>query len=330
MRHEQHHPPPCRRVSPDCRNGHCQGRATPLSSLMNFFLLTALGSLALCGSAVAQQEPPQGASIPADAIAALEKKVLYHPRKYAAGAIEKFTAQSGQRLDYITPQGKQTAWIMPPPEGGAPERLWIVCAGNGTLVLELAPFCRTLPFKKDAWLLVDYPGYGECAGEPSPLSLRENLKASVTAAAMQLNMDAAKLPERACVFGHSLGCAAALLAVQEFHLRSAVLCAPFTSTREMAEQQFRMPKGLPLQHLFDNRPGLTELQRCKGQAWIFHGEADNVIPVTMSRTMATEFKGTVTLQTPAGTGHNDIFSRQLKELAAAMTEARKLAPTAAR
>lgn len=273
--------------------------------------------------------PATVAQLPADVVAALEKKVLYHPRKYAPAAIEKFTAAGGKRLDYATAQGPQTAWIMPQKEGAAPERLWIICGGNGTLVLELASFCRSQAFHKDAWLLVDYPGYGECAGEPSPQGFRENLKTSVTAAAGQLKLDAKKVPEYACVFGHSLGCAAAMLAVEEFHLRSAVLCAPFTSTREMAEQQFHMPKGLPLQHVFDNRTGMAELQKCKGRAWIFHGEADTVIPVIMSRTMAAEFKDTVTLQTTAEGSHTDIFRRQAKELTAAMTEARKLTPAAA-
>lgn len=272
---------------------------------------------------------PAAAQLPGDVVAALEKKVLYHPRKYTPEVIGKFTATGGKRMDYTTTQGKQTAWIIPQQEGAAPERLWIICGGNGTLVLELAAFCRMQPFRKDAWLLVDYPGYGECAGDPSPQGFRENFKTSVPAAAAHLKMDAAKLPEYACVFGHSLGCAAALLAVQEFQLRAAVLCAPFTSTREMAEQQFHMPRGVPLQHLFDNRPGLTELQKCKGHAWIFHGEADTVIPVGMSRTLATEFKGAITLQTSPGTAHSDIFSRQARELTAAMAEARKLKPSAA-
>ena len=87
-----------------------------------------------------------------------------------------------------------------------------------------------------------------------------------------------------------------------------------------------MPKDIPLQHLFDNRPGLTALQKCKGRAWIFHGEADSMIPVAMSRTLAAEFKDTVTLNTAAGISHNDILSRQAKEVAAAMTAARQAPP----
>jgi len=91
----------------------------------------------------------------------------------------------------------------------------------------------------------------------------------------------------------------------------------------MAEQQFRLSKDFPLQHVLDNRPGLTALQQGRGCAWIFHGEADKVIPVAMSRTLAAEFKDTVKLQTAPGVRHNDIFTRQARELTAAMTGARR-------
>ncbi|HEX2748014.1 MAG TPA: hypothetical protein VHM91_08455, partial [Verrucomicrobiales bacterium] len=58
-------------------------------------------------------------------------------------------------------------------------------------------------------------------------------------------------------------------------------------------------------------------------AWIFHGEADNVIPVTMSQTLEREFKGVVNLKVVPAGKHNDIFRLAAKELQQAMTEARK-------
>lgn len=216
----------------------------------------------------------------------LERRILYQPRKYQAADIDAFQKSGGKRLDYKTEQGKQTAWLVPQAKGATPERLWVFCGGNGMLALDWLPLCKGLPFTSDAYLLVDYPGYGECGGAPSPQTIRDNVKLSVAAAAKQVGIDPAKHPEAICVFGHSLGCAAALMAVEEFHLRSAVLCAPFTSTAEVAQAKLGLPKGFPLQHNFDNRPGLTDIGKNKGHAWIFHGDQDEVLPVDMSQTLA--------------------------------------------
>jgi len=256
---------------------------------------------------------------------AMERQVLYHPRSYGADQLKQFQKRGGRRLDYKTPQGQQTAWLMPQSQGTTPERLWVFCAGNGSLALDLEPVARSARFDNDAFLFVDYPGYGSlCGGKPSPQSIRENVRESILAAAKQTNVDRAALPDRVCVFGHSLGCAAALLAVEEFHLRAAVLCAPFTSTADVAQASFGLPKTFPFQHLFDNRAGLEELTKNRGRAWIIHGEKDTVIPVTMSKTLAREFRDTVNLRIIPDGDHNDIFARGKKELSESMKLARRL------
>lgn len=227
-----------------------------LSHLLFFALLCVAGA-----------EEKKSAAAPADgaaALEALERKILYHPRKYGRGDIAKFTAAGGQRLDYRTGQGAQCAWFLPPAKPAADGRLWIVCGGNGTLALEMAGFCRRGAFPADGWVLIDYPGYGECAGAASPAGIRENVKAAVPLAAGAMKLEAARLPQRACVLGHSLGCAAALLAVEEFKVGRALLLAPFTSTRDMASERFALPASVPLQHLFDNRAGLRGAGRGEG------------------------------------------------------------------
>ena len=60
--------------------------------------------------------------------------------------------------------------------------------------------------------------------------------------------------------------------------------------------RFGIPKTFPFQHSFDNRAGLQELAKNHGRAWIIHGDKDTVIPLAMSRTLAKEFKGIVTLR----------------------------------
>jgi hypothetical protein len=228
-------------------------------------------------------------------------------------------------VNYKTDEGEQAAWLIKQGKGDKPQRLWVMCGGNATLAIELTPIARALPFETDAFLLVDYPGYGACEGSPGPATIRQNMKGSVAAACKELKLDVKDLPKVGRAFGHSLGCAAALMAADEFDLTAAVLIAPFTSTQEMA-QKLGLPKEFPLRHKYDNRTGLTELAKNKGTAWVFHGVSDEVIPVAMSRALADEFKETVKLNVVVGARHNDVFSRAKKPLAEAMTEARKDRP----
>jgi hypothetical protein len=78
-----------------------------------------------------------------------------------------------------------------------------------------------------------------------------------------------------------------------------------------------------LQHKFDNRAGLNVLSHNGGHAWIFHGDADEVIPVTMSQTLAKEFANAVNLKVVPSGRHNDILKLAAADLVQAMTEARK-------
>jgi pimeloyl-ACP methyl ester carboxylesterase len=263
-----------------------------------------------------------------DQLEALERMVLYHPHLYGADHLKAFQKRGGKRIDYQTAQGKQTAWLMPQTGGTTPDRLWAVFGGNGSLGLDLEPIARAARLDADAFLFVDYPGYGGlCSGQPSPAGIRANGKESILAAAKLLHIDPRELPDKVSVFGHSLGCAAALLASEELHLRSAVLCALFTSTADMAQLRMGIPKTLALPHSFDNREGLRELAKHRGRAWILHGDKDTIVPVEMSRTLGQEFKESVTLHVVPGGSHNDIFALGKKELFDSMAVARKLPPS---
>ena len=194
--------------------------------------------------------------------------VLYRPHLYGASHLEAFQKprRKADRLPHGAGQANRLADAAGSRQPRA-QRRRVFCGGNGSLGLDLEPIARSARFDADAFLFVDYPGYGGlCSGKPSPRSIRENVKESVLAAAKQTGIDPRDLPDKGCVFGHSLGCAAALLAVEEFHLRAVVLCAPFTSTADMVQLRFGIPKTFPLQHPFDNRAGLQELARNHGRA----------------------------------------------------------------
>jgi hypothetical protein len=45
-----------------------------------------------------------------------------------------------------------------------PARLWVAFCGNGSLALDWTTILAGYPNANDAFLLVDYPGYGKCTG----------------------------------------------------------------------------------------------------------------------------------------------------------------------
>src|SRR3712207_8818864 len=49
-------------------------------------------------------------------------------------------------------------------EQGIPERIWVAFPGNGSLALDWLAFVARDPNPANAYLLVDYPGYGRSEG----------------------------------------------------------------------------------------------------------------------------------------------------------------------
>src|SRR5215207_7641688 len=98
-----------------------------------------------------------------------QDRLIYFPRPYGKASLWDLEQRKGQQIEYATSQGKQVAFYLPPRAEGlkAPAYVWIVCGGNGSLALDYSGE----PMHWDArfgYLFVDYPGYGLCAGKPTP------------------------------------------------------------------------------------------------------------------------------------------------------------------
>lgn len=250
-----------------------------------------------------------------------QSRLIYFPRPYDRGALWDLEQRQGRRLEFTTSQGPQVAFYLPSRVNPAaePSFVWLVCGGNGSLALDYAGE----PLHWDArfgYLFVDYPGYGLCSGKPSPKRIEENVVGAAAALRRELGWSEDDFRKRTGVFGHSIGCAAALMAADSLQLQRAVLCAPFTTMTEMG----RLALGWPLcclnLHRFDNVTRLKSLERRGAAVRIFHGTEDEVIPVTMSRTLAGKFPKTVRLTEIPDRRHNDVVMAATNEIGAAMRE----------
>lgn len=261
-------------------------------------------------------------AIPLLPLVACQHKLIYHPRPYNPVVPRAFADKGGQAIEARTGQGKQTAWLLAP-RGATTQRLWLVCAGNAALSLEMRDVIEPNLAADDAVLYFDYPGYGLNEGSANPQRLRESLRAILPQAALACGIPEKEIPGRVMVFGHSLGAAVGLLAIEEFALRRAVLISPFTSSMDMAKQMLGLPLGFVVTHRFDNRAAIATLTARGGKSWILHGEDDEIIPASMASELATIGGKSVHLILLPGVGHNNIFDVAPHAVADAMREIRK-------
>jgi predicted alpha/beta hydrolase family esterase len=213
--------------------------------------------------------------------------MIYHPRPYDASYASALPPR-GMEIEYTVPFGKQTAYYVPG-TAAVPKRLWLAFCGNGSLALDWMGILRGYPPNEDAFLLIDYPGYGKNTGYATIESTRVSTRAAWQALAERLGVGKEKLV--LAVIGHSLGAAVGLDFAAHHPVERMVVIAPFTSLREEAAQIV----GGPLSHLlienYDNRKNLAESLRRNPvlRLAIFHGTADEVIPFRMGRQLAHEF-----------------------------------------
>ena len=257
--------------------------------------------------------------IPLLSLVGCQSKLLYYPRPYSPGVTAKWSAAThGKAIDFKTSQGSQRAFLQGNLE--SPRNLWIVCGGNGTVALDWAEWLEKHAPREDAWLLVDFPGYGDCEGYPDPARIRDSLRAVVPQATKILGWTDPN-PAHLRFFGHSLGAAACLIAATEFKIQRGVMLAPFTSTMDMAEVVVGLPVGFLVTHRFDNEARLAELAgRGPGEVIILHGAADEVIPVAMSHKLADERKDVVHFTEIPGARHNTMQEQNAANISDALRQ----------
>jgi len=249
-----------------------------------------------------------------------QSSLIYHPNPYRAEYETMLRSAKGERLRFSTSQGRQTAFYIPPrtPATGLPQTLWLCFAGNGSLALDWLNETGGWD-ERFAYLLVDYPSYGDCEGQPTPERIRESSKAAMVALARHLQTSQAELQPRLAVLGHSLGSAAALMAADDLDIQRGVLLSPFTTMTDMG----RIVLGWPLCHLnrhrFDNRKTLRHVASRPGPRFvIFHGAEDEVIPVRMGRELAAANPQGVTFHEVPGGHHNDLLNLIAPQIGQAM------------
>ena len=238
-----------------------------------------------------------------------QRRFFYYPRKYSADEIETAEKSGATFLGYETSQGRQTAFLFgTPPSGTLISRLWVVFGGNATTALDWLAVLKDCQLDAGAFLLVDYPGYGLCAGNPSADSILEN-----AIGAYQALVDTKRWiirRPRLGVLGRSLGAAAGLEFAEKFPPQDLVLIAPFTTMEDMVKKFIGFHVGMLLLDRYDNLTALSRVcaQNPELKMTIIHGEKDALIPISMGRKLSQSVPDSPEFHSIPGASHGSVFA----------------------
>jgi pimeloyl-ACP methyl ester carboxylesterase len=239
-------------------------------------------------------------------------RLIYFPRRYSKAELDEARTSGTQEIRFRTSGGNQVAFFWQRENSEtAPQNVWLLFGGNGDLALAWLRLLRAFPGQSTGYLLIDYPGYGICDGRPNPRTILEN---SECALQTLLEIKGWKVgAEHLGVLGHSLGGAAALQFAARNTVGRILLVSTFTRMDDMVREQIRIPLGRLLRHRFDNVASLKAilLQNDVPKICIFHGQADEIIPLKMGRALAKLEPSRIHFVEIAGSGHNDILQMPL-------------------
>ncbi|MEJ5297499.1 MAG: alpha/beta fold hydrolase [Armatimonadota bacterium] len=225
---------------------------------------------------------------------AFQETLIYHPLPSRIAVRDELPA-GVEALQY-TIEGprrerlRQESYLALPTgsAGSKGIRVAVLFHGNASSALDWPEAAGYLRERGFHLLMVEYPGYGRCEGEPSPKSIELASREAFRTLAERLEVPERELERRTVAIGHSLGSAAALLFASDRELRQVILLAPFTSSMDLARRRVGWPLCLLLQHRYDNRSLLAKIvdRQRPAEVLIVHGARDDIIPPGMSRRLA--------------------------------------------
>ena len=235
----------------------------------------------------------------------LQERLIYPAPHYGARELEGLPPGLVVLRDPAD-AGSVVGFYRPPVAGTEPRRLWLAFGGNGDLALRWDAIVAPAATDGTGFLLVEYPGYGARAGQPSPEALLAGSETTLAALSKHLALPVAELETRSAVLGYSIGSAVALKYASLHPVQRIVLVSPFTSMLDMARRSVGAPLCHLLRHQYDNLESLARIrERGLPPITILHGEQDTLIPPAMGQALAASAPGSRFELVP-GAGHGDV------------------------
>ncbi len=222
----------------------------------------------------------------------------------------------GAQLVHLRAAADDTVALWVPPEPG--RSVVVFFHGNATQIGDLTWLAEILSNDGTGVFLVEYPGYGVAAGNPSEPSLYES-------AARALDELQKRGVDRAhtVLVGQSLGSAVAAEMAMRGYGSRLLLISPFTSITDIVDGL--VPFGLGGVFVTDKFDTLSKASKLEVETVVAHGDQDAIVPFEMGRELAERIPR-ARLEVFEGAGHNDMFSRDDDRLIALIRAMASAAP----
>jgi len=248
---------------------------------------------------------------------------------YKGDDIKTFNEKKiGIELRFETSYGTQSAYYIFPSEtgGNIPARLVIAYPGITGLALGWLDLISDTPYSDVGFLLIEYPGRGNSQGIFRPKYLGESSSGALKALVDHLGISRQEITKNIVFLGHSFGCGEALQFAAEILPKRIVLIAPFSTLRRAAFRQIG-PLAWIMPNM-DNCERIKELCRLSSppKIIIFHGSADETLPVSMGRDLAACSPRCVEYHEIEKAGHKDILHNARQMIMNALLDSQEVIP----
>ena len=183
---------------------------------------------------------------------------------------------------------------------------------NRDTATDAVDLARALHARGLGVLLVEYRGYGLSRGaEPSEEGLYNDAEAALDRLAAR-----GVGPDKVVLWGTSLGTGVAAEMARRGRGAALVLVTPYTSIPDVVTAVVPLiPAGLLFPDRFDT---LGKVAQIRVPTLVIHGDADEIVPFWMGRTLASSIAGAALLRVRGG-HHGDLFLREGERLLGAIS-----------
>lgn len=230
-------------------------------------------------------------------IAAFQRQLIYFPDRSDAGRAAAALAGGRDVVLRTSDDLELGAWWVPPTASDRDVAV-LIAPGNGGNRAGRTPLARVLAERGFHVLLLDYRGYGGNPGSPSEAGVARDARTATTFLAEE-----GFAPDRTLYFGESLGTGVVAELAAAEPPAGVTLRSPFTSFADVAKVHYPfLPVDLVL---VDRYPLVENLAGSDVPVLLLAGDADDIVPVGLSRAAASGVGNLYALEVLSGVGHND-------------------------
>jgi hypothetical protein len=238
------------------------------------------------------------------ALRQIEHLLTYHPRPYAPGA--RWTPPTNVEEVWISVKYGQRihGWFVPSRRNAARGTL-LYCHGNGGDLTDVAWVAEEFARRGFDAMVFDYRGYGRSDGK---ITDEWALYADAEAAYDYLIRERGAMPQRAVIYGQSLGSTAAIDLASRRECAALIVESGLSSASDMGAAALPwLPRWFHV--LAKNRfDSARKIAQVKCPIFISHGTADPVIPVDQGKRLYAAAPEPKRLMVIDGGDHNLVGS----------------------